>query len=348
MMNKWCAAVLALLLALPVLACAQDTRVFVDDAGREVVLEESIERIAVTGPLGQIAVFAIAPDDLVGLCSEWDAVAQAYIDTAKYDLPVIGQIYGGKGNVNLEELMAADPQVIIDVGEPKSDIAEDLDALQEQTGLPFVHISAYIDSLDKTYLRLGELLGMPEEGRLLSDYCADVYARVKALSDRAQKKRLLYIVGLEGLGVIARNSYHSAVIDMLSDNIAALEAPSSRGTGNEVDMEQILSWNPDVILFSESSAFADAQEDPLWQAVTAVAEDAYYEVPVGPYNWMGFPPGMQRLLGMLWMGKVLYPDEADYDMYEEAARHFELFYHSKLTREQYDALVKNSIGRQSE
>ena len=344
-MKKGLAFLIALLLMLIAVGCYADERVFVDDAGREIVLEESIERVVVTGPLGQIAVFAVAPDKLVGLCSAWDEASSAYIDTARYDLPVIGQIYGGKGTVNLEELMAVQPQVVIDVGEPRGDIVRDLDELQAQTGLPFVHISAYIDSLDKTYARLGELLGVEAEAKVLSDYCADVYARVKALADGVQKKRLLYIVGVEGLGVIAKDSYHSAVIDMLSDNLAVLESPSSKGTGNEVDMEQILSWNPDVILFSQSSAFEAAENDPLWQAVTAVAQNTYYEVPVGPYNWMGFPPGVQRLLGMLWMGKVLYPDAADYDMYEETARHFELFYHCELTREKYDALVKNSIGK---
>lgn len=344
-MKKWLICLIALLLTMVAVLCCADERVFVDDAGREVVLEENIKRIVVTGPLGQIAVFAIAPDRLVGLCSEWDAASRPYIDEERYDLPVIGQIYGGKGNVNLEELMAAQPQVVIDVGEPRSDIVEDLNALQEQTGLPFVHISAYIDSLDKTYMRLGELLGMEQEGKALADYCADVYARVSALADSVQKKRLLYIVGVEGLGVIAKDSFHSAVIDMLSDNIAVLESPSSKGTGNEVDMEQVLEWDPDVILFSQSSAFETAKDDPLWQAVSAIAENTYYEVPVGPYNWMGFPPGVQRLLGMLWMGKVLYPDAADYDMYEETARHFALFYHSELTREDYDALVKNSIGK---
>ena len=85
--------------------------------------------------------------------------------------------------------------------------------------------------------------------------------------------------------------------------------------------------------------------DPIWQAINAIAENTYYEVPVGPYNWMGFPPGVQRLMGMLWMGKVVYPEAADYDMYEETARHFELFYHCELTREQYDALMANSVGK---
>ena len=344
-MKKWLAGLLVLVMVLMAACAMAQGRVFVDDAGREIMLDEQIERVVVTGPLGQIAVFAIAPEKLVGLCSEWDSAAKAYIDEEKYDLPVIGQIYGGKGNVNLEELMQTQPQVVIDVGEPRGDIVQDLNNLQEQTGLPFVHISAYIDRLDETYTRLGELLGMEEEGKILSDYCAQTYAKVKALADRVEKKRLLYVVGEVGLCVIAKDSYHSAVIDMLSDNVAVLESPSSKGTGNEVDMEQILNWNPDVILFSQFDDFAVVKDDPLWQAVTAVAENAYYEVPVGPYNWMGFPPGVQRLLGMLWMGKVLYPDEADWDMYEETAHHFELFYHSTLTREQYDALMENSVGK---
>ena len=344
-MKKWLAGLLALVMVLMAACAMAQGRVFVDDAGREIMLDEQIERVVVTGPLGQIAVFAIAPDKLVGLCSDWDSAASAYIDAEKYDLPVIGQIYGGKGNVNLEELMQTQPQVVIDVGEPRGDIVQDLNNLQEQTGLPFVHISAYIDRLDQTYARLGELLGMQEEGKVLSDYCAEAYAKVKELADRVEKKRLAYVVGEVGLCVIARDSFHSAVIDMLSDNVAVLESPSSKGTGNEVDMEQILNWNPDVILFSQFDDFAVVKDDPLWQAVTAVAENTYYEVPVGPYNWMGFPPGVQRLLGMLWMGKVLYPDEADWDMYEETARHFELFYHSTLTREQYDALMANSIGK---
>ena len=342
-MKKWFVVMLIMLL-LPVAALAQE-RLFVDDAGREVMIEEEISRVVVTGPLGQIAVFAIAPDSLVGLCSAWDSDAAPYIDTETYNLPVIGQIYGGKGNVNLEELMAADPQVVIDVGEPRGDIVADLNHLQEQTGLPFVHISAYIDSLDKTYMRLGELLGMPKEAKVLSDYCAEVYGKVHALAQRVEKKRLLYVVGATGLGVIARGSFHSAVIDMLSDNIAVLENPSSKGTGNEVDLEQILTWNPDVILFSQYDEFEQVADDPLWQAVSAIEKNTYYEVPVGPYNWMGFPPGVQRLLGMLLMGKVLYPQEADWDMFEEAVRHFDLFYHSELTRGQYDALMKNTIGK---
>ena len=67
---------------------------------------------------------------------------------------------------------------------------------------------------------------------------------------------------------------------------------------------------------------------------------------MGPYNWMGFPPSVQRYLGMMWIGQLLYPDTAQYDLYTEVATYFKLFYHSELTQAQYDALVANSIGAQ--
>ena len=129
----------------------------------------------------------------------------------------------------------------------------------------------------------------------------------------------------------------------MSNNLAVVDEPSSKGTGNEVDMEQILNWNPDVILFAPGSIYATVGEDAAWQSITAIRNGAYYEVPMGPYNWMGFPPSVQLLLGMLWMAKALYPDAADYDLYTEVANYFQLFYHCDLTREQYDALAANSL-----
>jgi len=168
---------------------------------------------------------------------------------------------------------------------------------------------------------------------------------VKAIVDGVEKADVLYITGEEGLNVIARDSYHAEVVDMLCNNLAVVDEPSSKGTGNEVDMEQILNWNPDVILFAPGSIYATVGEDAAWQSITAIRNGAYYEVPMGPYNWMGFPPSVQRLLGMLWMGKVLYPDAADYDLYTEVANYFQLFYHCGLTQEQYNALVANSLGK---
>ena len=350
------ALLLALVMTLSLAACgaqkaptdentAPETRVFTDSVGREVTVPAQIDQVAVSGPMAQIVLFALCPDKLVGISNAWDESAAQYLDTEYYNLPLLGQLYGGKGELNLETLLESGAQVVIDVGEAKGSIVEDLDALQEQTAIPFVHIDAALATMDETYTLLGDLLGMPDEAKALADYCRSTYDRALTIADSVEKANLLYVTGDAGLNVIAQGAYHAEVIDLLSNNLAVVDDPSSKGTGNEVDMEQILNWNPDVILFAPDSVYDTMAGDAAWQGVTAIQNGAYYEVPMGPYNWMGFPPSVQRLLGMLWMAKVLYPEAADYDLYTEAAEYFKLFYHCDLTREQYDALVANSLGR---
>lgn len=322
----------------------ETTRVFTDSCGREVTVPADIQKIAVSGPLAQMVVFAIAPDKMVGVANAWDESAKAYFDAKYLELPLLGQLYGGKGELNLETLLAAAPDVVIDVGEPKDSMAEDLDALQEQTGIPFVHIDAYLASMDDTYAMLGDLLAMPNEAQGLADYCRYAYDKVKTIADSVEKVNLLYVTGEEGLNVIARGSYHAEVIDMLCNNLAVVDEPSSKGTGNEVDMEQILNWNPDAVIFAPGSIYSTVADNENWQTIPAIRDGRYYEVPMGPYNWMGFPPSVQRILGMQWMAKVLYPDAADYDMYETTQTYFQLFYHCDLTAEQYAALTAHSLA----
>ena len=325
---------------------APETVSFTDSIGRTVTVPAKIEKIAVSGPLAQIVLFALCPDKFVGIANAWDVSAAQFLTAEYYNLPELGQFYGGKGELNLETLLASGAQVVIDVGEPKDSAVSDLDALQEQTGLPFVHVSASIATMGDAYRKLGELLGLEDEAETLAAYCDDIYARTQSIAQSVEKANLLYITGDQGLNVIAQNSYHAEIIDLLSNNLAVVDDPSSKGTGNEVDMEQILKWNPDVILFAPGSIYATVADDPVWQQVTAIKNGAYYEVPQGPYNWMGFPPSVQRYLGMMWMAQLLYPETAQYDLYAETANYFKMFYHCDLTQEQFDALVQNSIGKQ--
>ena len=351
------ALLLALMMTLSLAACggqantpaedendtAAETRVFTDSTGRQITVPARIDKVAVSGPLTQIVVFALCPDKLVGVANEWDASAQQFLDEKYYNLPLLGQLYGGKGELNLETLLASEAQVVIDVGEAKSTIVEDMDALQEQTGIPFVHIDAYLAAMDNTYAMLGDLLAMPNEAQGLADYCRYAYDRAVEIANSVEKANLLYITGDEGLNVIAKGSYHAEAIDLLANNLAVVEEPSSKGTGNEVDMEQILNWDPSIVFFAPGSIYSTVAGNENWQTIPAIKDGKYYEVPFGPYNWMGFPPSVQRILGMQWMAKVLYPEAADYDMYEVTQTYFQLFYHCDLTIDQYNALVANSL-----
>ncbi|MBF4692504.1 ABC transporter substrate-binding protein [Fusibacter ferrireducens] len=319
------------------------TVVFTDSVGREVEVPAQITKIAISGPLAQIAVFSLAPDKMIGIATPWSDVTESIMKPEYYNLPILGQLYGGKGELNLETLLASGAQVVIDVGEPKGSIVSDLDQLQEQTGIPFVHITANLDNMGNAYRLLGTLLDMKDEAEIRAVYCEETYLRTQTIANNVEKANLLYCLGDKGQNVIAKGSYHAELIDLLSNNLAVVEKPVSKGTGNEVDMEQILNWNPDVILFASGSIYDTVGNDPAWQDITAIKKGTYYEVPNGPYNWLGFPPSVQRYLGMLWMSQLLYPEEANYDLYREVANYFELFYHADLTESQYQELVSKSM-----
>ncbi|WP_303863658.1 ABC transporter substrate-binding protein [Alkalibaculum bacchi] len=323
------------------------TTSFTDSAGREVALPADITRIVPSGALAQIVLFAIAPDALVGVSGEWNPSAEEYIDTEYYELPILGQFYG-QGDLNLEEIAKVDPQVIIDIGESKPSVVEDMDDISEQVGIPTIHIEATTDTMGDAYRTLGKLLGKEKEGEALASYCEKVNEDTKALIEKIGeegKVDLLYATGEDGLGVLAKDSFHAEIIDRVSNNVAVVEDISSKGTGNPVDMEQIINWNPEVIIFAPGSVYSSVGKDKSWQQLKAIKDGNYYEVPAGPYNWMGSPPSVNRYMGMLWITQLLYPEEAGYDMYDEAAKYYELFYHSELTEEQYNKLVANSLGK---
>ena len=72
------------------------TRTFTDSLGREVTLPVNLSKIAISGPLAQIVVFAIAPDMMVGIANGWADEAKGLIPDEYYNLPLLGQLYGGK------------------------------------------------------------------------------------------------------------------------------------------------------------------------------------------------------------------------------------------------------------
>ena len=293
---------------------------FTDDLGRQVTLPHSLDKIAVTGTVAQMAVFALCPEKLVGTA---DPISLPGCG----ELPVFGQLYGGKGQLNPESLLQAGAQVIIDMGEAKASLAEELDDLQERTAIPTVHINASLDTYGTAFYTLERLLGLSDRAEPLADYCEAAYRTACALANEVKKVSVLYLTGEDGLSVVARGSYHAEALDLLCDNAAVVDILSAKGTGNAVSMEQIMAWDPDVLLFASGSVYAQASADPAWQTLRAVQNGSYFEVPDTPYPWMGFPPGVQRELGLLWLGKVLYPENADYDLTVKAAEFCELFYH---------------------
>lgn len=349
---------IALLLVLSVLLCgcaagsAQatgKTREFTDSTGRTVTLPETVTKIAISGPLSQVYIIPLAGDMLVGVSNAFSSDAEVYLPASVTAAPEIGQLYGGKGEMDLEALLSAAPDVVIDIGETKSSTKEDLQALTEQTGIPFVHIFATVETAPEAYRQLGKLLGRVEKAEELALWCENTLKEMKDLMARVDaagaRKGILYCLGDAGVNVMAEGSFHADTINMMGKNLADVEDVVPHGNGNETDLEQIMLWDPEVILFDPASIYEEVGTMEAWQSVSAIRNGTYYEAPYGPYGWLSSPPAVQRYLGMLWLGAVLYPDYVNYDLQEKVTEYYKLFYGCELTDAMYRELTANALGK---
>ncbi|MDR1301144.1 MAG: ABC transporter substrate-binding protein [Treponema sp.] len=321
---------------------------FTDSAGREVTIPAQITRLVPSGTLAQMFLLAIAPDMFCAISSAYPEDVVEFIPEYVLQLPVVGQFYGAD-NLNLEEIAAIGPELVIDIGEPKESIAEDMDAISAAIAIPAIHITATLQSTPQAFRTLGKILGREEKGEALAAFCEKTLSRSQELMAQVgdNKKPVLYCLGQSGLNVIARGSFHAEVLDYLTLNQAVVANPASRGTGNETDLEQLLLWDPEVIIFGPGSVYGTAGSDPTWRQLKAIRNRTYYEIPFGPHNWMGMPPSINRYLGLIWLEKILYPEYpqvAQFDLYTEIATYYRLFYDYELSREGFEKLTANSLG----
>ncbi len=317
---------------------SQSTYEFTDDLGRTVTLPSKLERVVASGPLTEYMLTPIAVEKMVGRAVTWSKAAESFLSPQYLEKPIVGQLYGGKGSLNPETILSLDAQVVIDIGEQKANMKEDLDKLEAQLGIPFIHLDTDFTSMAETYARLGEMFGQEQKASQIASFITRVTKRNEKLTQKG-KIPAIYVQGSKGINVTAKGSYQGGVLDSVIDNLAVVENPTSKGTGNQVDMEQIMKWNPPYILFAGDAreVYEKAEADPLWSQIDAVKNHKMLLVPNLPMNWLVAPPSINRIAGIIWIDKVAYG--GDFDLEEELREYFKLFFAKDVTKEQLESFL---------
>ena len=328
------------------------TRIIRDDAGREVEVPEHITKIAPSGNVAQMILLTIAPEMMVGLSQTPSVNQRDFFPQEMWTLPTFGAVYGQKSNLNMEALLKAAPEVIIDLGDRKDSIEADMNYVQNQTGIATVFIEADIFHLDKAYRMLGFLLGKEERGNELAEYVAgavEMCATNSVLIPEEDRLSVMYGTGSTGLACNAKGSTQAYVIDLVgADNAVVIpeDELSNKGGGNTISMEQLYLFDPDVILLQDGGPYENLSDYPEWNHLSAVQNGRYYEIPMQPYCWMSNPPSVNQVLGLYWLGNLLYPDLYDYDITEKTREFCRLFWNTELSDEKTAELLANSSKKE--
>ena len=329
-----------------------ETYTYTDDYGREVDLRKDITRIVASGPNAQMILVTIAPEMMVGLAEAPSRAQQPYFPENYVDLPTLGQFYGKKMSLNLENLMETGTDIIIDVGEIQEEGNEDMDNIQKQTGIATIYIEASPETYADAYRKLGSILGKEEEAEELAEYCEETIARAEAVKGRLTDediRTVLFGVSSTGLNCNVSGSVQARVIELIGARNAIQvgeEEVNGRDGGNPVDFETLYNADPDVVILAAGGPYEKLDSDnSQWKELRAVKEGQYYEIPGRPYSWMSAPPSVNQVLGARWLMGGVYPDLYEGDIYEDAREYYKLFWHYDLSDEEAAEMLKNSAGK---
>ena len=316
---------------------------FTDDLGRTFTFSYPIERVAPSGNLAQMILYSIAKDEMVGLSSYLDESALRFLDEKTNELPLFGTFYGKKANLNREAVILEDPDVVIDMGEIKGDVEntiDDLDTLTKQLNIPVVFIECYLDNTADAYRRLGELLNLEDEAEERAEYAEKAIETAHRLKEEITNPVRVYYSSMpDPLSAIATGSFHGEVIEKVGcENVV----PSSFSDGgNMISLEQVILWDPDVILLSDENAYEIVTTDPSWKGIKAVKEGKVYLIPTEPFSFIDSPPSVNRIIGIYWFGCLIYPEiYSEIDLKEEMKEFYSLFYGYDLSDAEVDELIQ--------
>jgi iron complex transport system substrate-binding protein len=116
-------------------------------------------------------------------------------------------------------------------------------------------------------------------------------------------------------------------------------AGERRGGQTMVTVEQVVGWNPEIIVASDAEFAKEVRNDPAWAAIAAVKGGRVYAAPRLPFGWVDYPPAVNRLIGLWWLGKTLYPDRFPEDIKAMARDFYTMFYHVTPSAAQIDRVL---------
>lgn len=341
MKRFWQVCTLGLLAVLPL--ASQASRQITDQTGRQVTIPDRVDRVVVLQHQTlNLLVQMNATDKIVGVMANWkQELGDGYARLA----PELNQkaTLGDLTHVDPEKLVALHPQVVFVTNYAPQAMIDSISAL----GIPVVAISlrhdrpgekakmnptmsdeetAYDRGLREGITLIGDIVNHPADAKALIAATDEgrqiVRDRLRAIP--ADKRIRAYMANPE-LTTYGAGKYTG----LMMQHAGAVNVAAATITGfKTVSMEQVISWNPQVIFVQNRypGVVQTITQSPQWQSIDAVKHHRVYLMPDYAKAW-GYPMPEAMGLGELWMAKKLYPQTfQDVDMARLANQWYQRFY----------------------
>ncbi len=329
------------------------TRVVDDELGQITVPAES-KRIATTAPAYTTAVLLLSgADKLVALednygKNEW--IKGKYPQLAK--LPVV---FSGN-EVNMEELTKQDPDLVIYAsryGENNLKQLQDLGIATVSSPKGSDKQGNKIDQLRARQVYLGEVIGgvQLDKAKKYSEEYLAIRSEIEAKTAGIPETERPTVVQLSGAGDSLQANNGSAIGQELITlaggvNAGAGATGESKGPSGQtkIDPEQLLSWNPELLLVDSTKIRDSIKSDPVLSGLKAVQNNNIIVIPNGAMAWAYNGP--EEYLNMYFFAKAVHPELfKDIDMEARTKAFYKEYFGFDLTDDDVKHLFNLTDGQ---
>jgi iron complex transport system substrate-binding protein len=325
-------------LAAAVLAAAPAAaRSVIDATGRTIDVPDAVARILPVGQPAAILIYALAPEKMLGWPRKPGGPGLAFLTPAARELPEIGVLVRD-GTVNSAAIAELKPDLIFDYGSLAPGFVAAAQRVQAETGIPYLIFDGALEASPRVLRLIGPAFGAAERAEMLAAAADRILALTQSRApQRAQagRFRVYYSRSADGLATATSAAHSTDVLRLLGlINVAD-------GNGAElaqVTLADVLAWQPDAV-FAPNGDFIKTFAAPDWAELPAVKQRRVFAAPRPPFGWIDEPPSLNRLLGLLWVGRLLYPQLYPEDLRQETKDFYRRFYQVEPSETQLDRLL---------
>lgn len=306
-----------------------DSVTLIDQTGTEVVIPQPVRRVVSPYSLATYLVYGVnAADRLVagGYLGARDPIGAARMEAIDPRFAELSGYTMNQREINIEQLALLMPDVIF-----TSSRSAWLDTVAE-LGIPVVLFEGEApELLVQAMLIAGQVLGPNAAAHAdawATDYDAVLAQVTEATADLSEEERpRVLMVGEEPLRVISGDMYQTDIIAAAGGQSVSADLT---GFWNDVNLEQIALWAPDVIIIVPYGNVTPETltDDESWQIIPAVQNGQVYKMPSWVAPWDA--PVPDSLLGIIWLAQTLFPERLDLDCTTAALAFFETYYNTTL------------------
>jgi len=241
----------------------------------------------------------------------------------------------GSGVINIEELVKTEPDVVFVKRDTSNNEAE-VEKLNKSK-IPFLVVDFNsMQEQQNAIAMIGKAVGATDKATQYNQYYQKCIARVqKQVADipQQEKVRVFHSISEATRTDIQKSLSGDWTQAAGANNVAVNENLKSLEGKYFASLEQILLWDPQVILVNELGVADYIVTNKQWAPLAAVKNHMVLQMPNGISRW-GHPSSPETPLAVLWLAKTIYSDKfTDLDMVTETKLFYKEFFGFELSDE---------------